>query len=794
MVLILPCNSYIYIMAFFLRLIITVYLLIGMVIFLHSQIQTVPRYDQTKEGFLVFHPIQTDADGKIIPWYSPDLGKSYNHVIRSVWEFWQTMRQDINGLPYYMNHQVWRPHNDPRGIGGDQLAMTLSSWTLLYQYTGDERIKENMKFIADYYLTHSLSPANAKWPRIPYPYNSLTYSGMYDGDMVIGKNFTQPDKAGSFGIELIHLYKIINQYQFPHATEAIYLESAIDIANTLAKNSKPGNADASPMPFKVNAITGEIGTLRENTKEGIKTIKSAYTTNWVGTLELFEELIKMKKGNTPVYKNAHTLILNWMKAFPLKNNKWGPFFEDIPGWSDTQINAVTFAKYIMEHTEYFPNWKSDVKNIFDWVYKTLGNNQWEKYGVIVINEQTAYQTPGNSHSSRQAAAELQYAMLSGDKSYVENATRMLSWATYMVDRDGKNNYPRDEVWLTDGYGDYIRHYLRAMSYMPELAPSHENHILHSTSIVGQADYGLDQNKRLSNSVSKEDLPNIMINYSTYNIPSIETIRLIEKPAKVIIGKNVAIEVSSPAEEGYVWTPLNHGGILKIIHSSSKQISIYAASNVHLSPTLSYPIPLFNGLNLDGWHIDVPALDSNPLGKSPFVVRDGKMVSLAEPGGHIITDAKYSNYSLDIEYRFAGKPGNCGVLVHASKPRRLYEMFPQSIEVQLMHKNAGDFWCIGEDIEVPEMEKRRGPKENWGVDGNRQRRIINLTDHSEKREGEWNHMHIECLSRQIKVWLNGDLVNYGFNATVGEGQIALQAEGSEVEFRKVVLQKIERLTE
>ena len=49
--------------------------------------------------------------------------------------------------------------------------------------------------------------------------------------------------------------------------------------------------------------------------------------------------------------------------------------------------------------------------------------------------------------------------------------------------------------------------------------------------------------------------------------------------------------------------------------------------------------------------------------------------------------------------FAGKPGNCGVLVHSSKPRALYGMFPQSIECQMQSGEAGDFWCIEEDIAV-----------------------------------------------------------------------------------------------
>jgi len=67
----------------------------------------------------------------------------------------------------------------------------------------------------------------------------------------------------------------------------------------------------------------------------------------------------------------------------------------------------------------------------------------------------------------------------------------------------------------------------------------------------------------------------------------------------------------------------------------------------------------------------------------------------------------------VEYRFAGKPGNCGVLLHASTPRMLYGMFPKSIEAQMNYENAGDFWCIGEDISVPDMEKRRGEKKEWG---------------------------------------------------------------------------------
>ena len=204
--------------------------------------------------------------------------------------------------------------------------------------------------------------------------------------------------------------------------------------------------------------------------------------------------------------------------------------------------------------------------------------------------------------------------------------------------------------------------------------------------------------------------------------------------------------------------------------------------------------LFNGKDLTGWHWDIPEMDNDAGVANPFIVRNGLLVSLGKPGGHLISDDVFMNYRLVVEYRFSAKPGNCGVLVHASTPRALYKMFPKSIEVQMQHESAGDFWCIGEDITTPDMEARRGPKEEWGGSEGKKRQIKNLTDGSEKLAGEWNSMVIECVGRELKVWVNSDLVNYGFNCTTDRGQIALQAEGSEVEFRKLELTPIHKLSD
>ena len=117
--------------------------------------------------------------------------------------------------------------------------------------------------------------------------------------------------------------------------------------------------------------------------------------------------------------------------------------------------------------------------------------------------------------------------------------------------------------------------------------------------------------------------------------------------------------------------------------------------------------LWNGKNLSNWDADVPKHDADPSLPASFVVRGGMLVSLGKPEGHLVTKQAYRDYRLVAEYRFPGAGGNCGILIHASTPRALYKMFPKSIEVQMQSGNAGDFWCIQEDITVPSTPVQPG---------------------------------------------------------------------------------------
>ena len=185
-----------------------------------------------------------------------------------------------------------------------------------------------------------------------------------------------------------------------------------------------------------------------------------------------------------------------------------------------------------------------------------------------------------------------------------------------------------------------------------------------------------------------------------------------------------------------------------------------------------PIELFDGKDLNGWTFDVSGENAKP--EQVWSVHDGILVCKGKPAGVIRTEKGYGNYELVVEWRWPkGKhPGNSGCLIHCSTPRNLGP-WPKCLEVQLMNGNAGDFWMLGEKIQVP---GKKPVGQRWP----------NTTDGSEKPVGEWNTMKIRAAGDKVSVWVNGEKVNEGTGCTAQKGAICLQSEGAEIHFRKVQL--------
>jgi hypothetical protein len=192
------------------------------------------------------------------------------------------------------------------------------------------------------------------------------------------------------------------------------------------------------------------------------------------------------------------------------------------------------------------------------------------------------------------------------------------------------------------------------------------------------------------------------------------------------------------------------------------------------------VSLLNGRDLEGW--TAVLADERATAADVWNVRDGVLHCKGEPRGYLRTNREdFENYVLKVQWRFpAGtKGGNSGVLVHTSTPGAI-GIWPKSLEAQLNHLNAGDIWVIGETCQIENAAER--------VKG---RRHLNLTDDSEKPIGQWNQYEIICDGDDLKIKVNGVLVNHVTKCSATKGAICLQSEGAEVEFREMVLTPLAR---
>lgn len=184
-------------------------------------------------------------------------------------------------------------------------------------------------------------------------------------------------------------------------------------------------------------------------------------------------------------------------------------------------------------------------------------------------------------------------------------------------------------------------------------------------------------------------------------------------------------------------------------------------------------PLFNGTNLAGWteYVKQPATNGLPV----WTVRDGVLRAEGQPLGFVRTVGAYRDYRLTLEWRWPEKPTNSGVLLHAEPEDQIW---PKSIEAQLMSGKAGDFWLIGGSSLVAHVEPR-GKGANLNVP--------KLAESSEKPPGEWNRYEILCKGASVTLTVNGVRQNFGTNASLTAGHICLQSEGSPIEFRNIVIE-------
>ena len=140
------------------------------------------------------------------------------------------------------------------------------------------------------------------------------------------------------------------------------------------------------------------------------------------------------------------------------------------------------------------------------------------------------------------------------------AARSLAWATYACDPSGVVAVGQDTNegwWFSDGYGDYIRHFLVAMGAVPEWAPPNEDHLLRSTSVVTHVEYAPGR-----------------VAWSTFDDDSVETLRLAAAPSSVTMAGRALPPRADLDDEGYLVEAAGPvGAIVRVRHRSPGELVV-----------------------------------------------------------------------------------------------------------------------------------------------------------------------------------------------------------------------------
>jgi hypothetical protein len=502
---------------------------------------TVANETRVPLGILNGRTVFGDSTNRILSWMTPQ-DSAYDRAAATAWDFLlNRVPNDRNGLKaYFTNSYLNSGSLTPSGWMHNPAhlyAAVIDSALAYYAYSGDIRVITLARSMADYHLAHGLTPANWSWPRVPYSSgcgNCPTYDGTGTLDST---GHIQPDKVGEFGIGLIRLYEFTG--------DVSYRDTAIASANALALHVRAGNATQSPWPFRVNA---QNNVAREE-----------YTANVIRPIGLFDELIRLNLGDVASYRAARTVALNWLFAYPMKTNVWVNYFEDVdvqPSLTNyNQYIPMETAYYLMQHPEVDPEWRTHVPALLAWVETALGQPE---FGAMAINEQEVFRFVMGSHTSRYGAVNALWYELTGDSAARDKAYRALNWATYMISTSPQGQIidgpSVNNVWFTDGYGDYIRHFLRGMGAVPEWAPTGQSHLTRSTSIVTAINYSPSE-----------------VTYTTAESNATDILKLAFTPVEVA-ADGVLLERRTDLDAaGWIYDPATQ--VLKVRHTEATAIRI-----------------------------------------------------------------------------------------------------------------------------------------------------------------------------------------------------------------------------
>lgn len=203
-----------------------------------------------------------------------------------------------------------------------------------------------------------------------------------------------------------------------------------------------------------------------------------------------------------------------------------------------------------------------------------------------------------------------------------------------------------------------------------------------------------------------------------------------------------------------------------------------AALLFLSAQSAGAVDLFNGRDFSGWE-----LRTSPAASIDSVFRmlpGGVVATAGQPSGFLATLNSYRNYKLHVEWRWSGKPGNGGILLHISDGP-MDRVWPLSLQVQTKRGNAGDLLPMaGASFSEPLTSAH----------GAEPRIKAHTAPDSELAAGEWNVCDIVSRDGKVEVTINGVVQNSVTRSEPASGRIGFQLEGAPYELRRVELVELD----
>ena len=200
------------------------------------------------------------------------------------------------------------------------------------------------------------------------------------------------------------------------------------------------------------------------------------------------------------------------------------------------------------------------------------------------------------------------------------------------------------------------------------------------------------------------------------------------------------------------------------------------------------VSIFNGKNLDGWkglvenpikrakmtpkELAAAQLKADAAAKTGWVIENGELLFTGK-GNNLCTDKQYGDFEMLVDWKlYPGPEPDAGIYLRGTPQVQIWDTARVNVGAQV---GSGGLY-----------NNKQNPSKPLKV--------------ADQKVGEWNTFRIRMIGERVSVWLNDELVtdnvvleNYWDRGQpiFPKEQIELQAHGSRVAYRDILIKEIER---